>query len=219
MLRWPSIAAIASRDMPRLIAWVARVCRSWWGWMCGSPAAAPALLRIRVTVCRSRLGRSPGAAAADGPVGTWAAAVVVDQRRPAAGAVAGSGPRGACRPGRAARVAAPIWTTASAGRAVNSPTRSPVRSSTSTVTRTRSRLSLGRRGAAWRRRRRRAPWAAGGPGGAGRRGTSAPAVVPASQPHSSMRTKNIRSVPSRCARVAVVSRVLFCPGRFANQGL
>jgi hypothetical protein len=23
---------MASRDMPRLIAWVARVCRSWWGW-------------------------------------------------------------------------------------------------------------------------------------------------------------------------------------------
>ena len=28
MLRWPSIAAIASSDMPRLMAWVARVCRS-----------------------------------------------------------------------------------------------------------------------------------------------------------------------------------------------
>jgi hypothetical protein len=36
--------------MPRLIAWVAGVCRSWWGWMWGSPAAAPALLVIRVTV-------------------------------------------------------------------------------------------------------------------------------------------------------------------------
>jgi hypothetical protein len=24
---------MASSDMPRLIAWVARVCRSWWGWI------------------------------------------------------------------------------------------------------------------------------------------------------------------------------------------
>lgn len=30
-LRWPSIAAIASSCMPRLMAWVARVCRSWCG--------------------------------------------------------------------------------------------------------------------------------------------------------------------------------------------
>jgi len=37
----------------RLMAWVARVCRSWWGWMWGSPAAWPALLIRRVTVCRS----------------------------------------------------------------------------------------------------------------------------------------------------------------------
>lgn len=29
--RCPSSAAIASSDMPRLIAWVAKVCRSWWG--------------------------------------------------------------------------------------------------------------------------------------------------------------------------------------------
>jgi len=40
-----------------------------------------------------------------------------------------------------------------------------------------------------------------------------------SQPHSSIRTKNIRSVPSRCARVAGDNRGLFCPGRLANQGL
>ncbi len=40
---------MASMDMPRLIAWVARVCRSWWGWMCASPAAAPARLIILVT--------------------------------------------------------------------------------------------------------------------------------------------------------------------------
>ena len=33
-----------------------------------------------------------------------------------------------------------------------------------------------RRAAAWRRWRRRGPWAAGGPGGAGRRGTSAPSA-------------------------------------------
>jgi hypothetical protein len=45
---------MASRLMPRLIAWVARVWRSWWGWMWGSPAAAPARLIIRVTVWRSR---------------------------------------------------------------------------------------------------------------------------------------------------------------------
>ncbi len=45
---------MASRVMPRLMAWVARVCRSWCGWMCGSPAAVPALLISRVTVCRSR---------------------------------------------------------------------------------------------------------------------------------------------------------------------
>ena len=45
---------MASRVMPRLMAWVARVCRSWCGWMCGSPAAAPALLIRRVMVLRSR---------------------------------------------------------------------------------------------------------------------------------------------------------------------
>ncbi len=32
-------------------------------------------------------------------------------------------------------------------------------------------------------------------------------------------TKNIRSVPSRCARVAVLIRARFCPGRAASQGL
>src|SRR5664279_1082710 len=38
----PSSAAIASRDMPRLMAWVARVCRSWWASTCPIPAAAAA---------------------------------------------------------------------------------------------------------------------------------------------------------------------------------
>ena len=64
---------MASRLMPRLMAWVASVCLSWWGWMWGSPAAAPALLIIRVTVCRSRArpfsrGSSSGLSGA-----TWAA--------------------------------------------------------------------------------------------------------------------------------------------------
>jgi hypothetical protein len=45
-VRWPSIAAIASSDMPRFTAWVARVCRSWCGWMCGSPAAAAAPVEV-----------------------------------------------------------------------------------------------------------------------------------------------------------------------------
>jgi hypothetical protein len=40
-----------------------------------------------------------------------------------------------------------------------------------------------------------------------------------SQPRSSMRKKNIRSVPRRCAMVAGVSRGLFCPGQAASQGL
>jgi hypothetical protein len=48
-------------------------------------------------------------------------------------------------------------------------TRSSVRSSISTVTRTSRRVSFARRAAAGLRRRRRGPWAAGGPGGAGRR--------------------------------------------------
>jgi hypothetical protein len=34
-----------------------------------------------------------------------------------------------------------------------------------------------------------------------------------------MRTKNIRSVPSRCAIVDGVTAGLFCPGRAASQGL
>src|SRR4051794_37338445 len=38
----PSRAAIASRLMPRLMAWVASVCRSWWGWTCPMPATVPA---------------------------------------------------------------------------------------------------------------------------------------------------------------------------------
>ena len=56
-------------------------------------------------------------------------------------------------------------------------------------------------------------WRGRSPGNIGTRGGAW------SQPHSSILTKNIRSVPSRCAIVAVVSLVLFCPGRFANQGL
>ena len=40
-----------------------------------------------------------------------------------------------------------------------------------------------------------------------------------SQPHSSRRMKNIRSVPSRWMMVPGVSRGLFCPGRAASQGL
>ena len=39
------------------------------------------------------------------------------------------------------------------------------------------------------------------------------------QLHSSIRTKNIRSVPRRWAMVAVVSRGLFWPGRAASHGL
>src|ERR1700758_2970029 len=52
-LRWPSRAAMASRLMPRLMAWVARVWRSWWGWMWLRPAAAPARLIIWGTAWRS----------------------------------------------------------------------------------------------------------------------------------------------------------------------
>src|SRR6266508_4247187 len=40
---WPNRAAIASSDMPRLIAWVARVWRSWWGVTWPMPAAAATL--------------------------------------------------------------------------------------------------------------------------------------------------------------------------------
>ena len=72
-------------------------------------------------------------------------------------------PTGTCSHGPA-----PMSTTASARRPVNSLTRSPVRSSISTVTRTSIRRP-GRRAAASRRWRRRGPWAGGGPGGAGHR--------------------------------------------------
>ena len=142
MLRWPSIAAIASRLMPRLMAWVARVWRSWWGWMCGSPAAAPALLRIRVTVCRSS-----GSAVLPGQQQRVLGrdvrgAVVVDQRRPGGGAAAGSGRRGACRPGRAARARRRCARRRrrEGGELADA---QPGASSTSTVTRTSS------RGSAW----------------------------------------------------------------------
>src|SRR5918912_919729 len=36
--RWPRRAAMASRLMPRLMAWVARVWRSWWGWTWPTPS-------------------------------------------------------------------------------------------------------------------------------------------------------------------------------------
>ena len=38
MERCPSSAAIASRRIPRLMAWVASVWRSWWGWTWPIPA-------------------------------------------------------------------------------------------------------------------------------------------------------------------------------------
>jgi hypothetical protein len=66
-LRWPGIAAIASRLMPRLMA---RVCLSWQWWMWGSPAAAPALLIIRVTVCRSRARPFSRGSSSGWPAGT-----------------------------------------------------------------------------------------------------------------------------------------------------
>ena len=40
-----------------------------------------------------------------------------------------------------------------------------------------------------------------------------------SQPHSSMRMKNIRRFPSPCAMVLGVNRGTFCPGRVASHGL
>src|SRR5206468_7379602 len=49
----PDPPNVASDAILLIFAWVARVCRSWWGWMWGSPAAAAARLIIRVTVCRS----------------------------------------------------------------------------------------------------------------------------------------------------------------------
>ena len=38
MERCPSKAAIASRLVPALMDWVARVWRSWWGWTWPTPA-------------------------------------------------------------------------------------------------------------------------------------------------------------------------------------
>ncbi|MGH3256735.1 MAG: hypothetical protein ACRDOU_15305 [Streptosporangiaceae bacterium] len=112
-----------------------------------------------------------------------------------------------------------MCTTASARREVYSLTRSPVRSSISTVTRTSSRLSFCAArssfaaaassralGSGW-------SWRGRSPGIIDTRGGAS------SQAHSSRRTKNIRSAPSRWAIVAVVSRGLFCPGRAASHGL
>src|ERR671935_85221 len=46
---WPSSAAIASRLMPRLIAWVARVWRSWWAVTWPIPAEDATLASARST--------------------------------------------------------------------------------------------------------------------------------------------------------------------------
>jgi hypothetical protein len=97
-LRWPSSAAMASRVMPRLMAWVARVCRSWCGWMCGRPAAPPALLIRRVMVCRSS-GRPFSRGSSSGLSGvTWAVPLESSyrplrrqQRRKASSRTAGAG--------------------------------------------------------------------------------------------------------------------------------
>ena len=139
--------------------------------------------------------------------------------RPGAGAAAGSGPRGACRPGRAATARRRSARRRRRAGRMYSLTRSPVRSSISTVTRTSRRLSFcaarsslaalassSALGSGWSRRGR-SPVNIGTLEGA------------SSQPHSSRRMKNIRSVPSRWAMVAGVSRGLFCPGRAASQGL
>jgi len=101
-------------------------------------------------------------------------------------------PPGACSQGPA-----PIRTTASARRSVNSLTRKPVRSNTSTATRTRSRLSF------WAALSSFAAVASSSALGSGwsRRGRSPENIGTlfgaSSQPHSSIRTKNIRRVPSR----------------------
>ena len=44
---------MASSRMPRLMAWVASVCRSWWGWTPETPAARPTRRTIRPMTCRS----------------------------------------------------------------------------------------------------------------------------------------------------------------------
>src|SRR6266540_1198224 len=65
---WPSRAAIASRLMPRLIAWIARVWRSWWAVTCPIPASWDSRLNAvatrsavmgRLRSSRSRSDRSP----------------------------------------------------------------------------------------------------------------------------------------------------------------
>src|ERR687897_662149 len=58
--RCPSRAAMASRRMPRLMAWVARVWRSRWGCMSSIPAMAPMRAMRRCTVRRS-IGAWPSA--------------------------------------------------------------------------------------------------------------------------------------------------------------
>jgi hypothetical protein len=102
---------------------------------------------------------------------------------------------------------------------VYSLTRSLVRSSICTVTRTSSRLS------ACAARSSFAALASSRALGSGWSRRGRPPVnigtlgVASSQPHSPLRMKNIRSVPSRQMTVAGVSRGLFCPGRAASQGL
>src|ERR687897_3561 len=51
--RCPSRAAMASRRMPRLMAWVARVWRSWWGWTWSMPAVRPTRPTMRPTWWRA----------------------------------------------------------------------------------------------------------------------------------------------------------------------
>ena len=51
--RCPSNAAMASRRMPRLMAWVASVWRSWWGWTLPMPAFLAVVATMRWTVRRS----------------------------------------------------------------------------------------------------------------------------------------------------------------------
>ena len=52
---------MASRRMPRLMAWVARVWRSWWGWTSPMPAWRPMGATMRCTVRRS--------------IGAWSSAI------------------------------------------------------------------------------------------------------------------------------------------------
>ena len=59
--------------MPRLIAWVARVCRSWWGWTWPIPAAVAAVWTAWSTrvpgIGRPRSVNSSGLFCQSGPVG------------------------------------------------------------------------------------------------------------------------------------------------------